>query len=76
MTGILAHADLALLTGRSYAPAQKRVLDRRGIKYTEDGDGRPVVLWATVERLHLGKPVTPAPSPVPAPDFSAFPKLA
>lgn len=38
------------LTGRIYAKAQKRVLLARGIPFVEDGDGRPVVQIADLER--------------------------
>ena len=69
----LTPAELIRLTGRKYAPAQKRVLDKLGIPYTEDDFERPVVLTAAVERKHLGEAL--APEPAAGPNMNAFPRL-
>lgn len=74
MSLFLDPADIERLTGKKYAPAQKRALDKRGIRYTEDAHGRPVVLRASVERKILGRAETP--EPAAGPDFSAFPRVA
>ena len=47
--------QLVSLTGRRYATAQKRVLRERVIPFTEDGDGKPVVLVEDLRRMH-GEP--------------------
>lgn len=69
----LTPADIVRLTGKKYAPAQKRVLRDRRIRFAEDAFGRPVVLRATVERKLLGDAVTE--TPAKRPDFSGFPRL-
>jgi hypothetical protein len=70
----LTPAEVAQLTGRKYASAQRRALRRKGYPFEEDDAGRPLVLIATVERRIVGKATTP--EPPPGPDFSAFPRLA
>jgi len=67
----LTAAEIRRLTKRKKRDAQIRVLKARRIRYTEDGDGRPVVLRAAVERKLLGH--AEAPEPGPSPDFSVFP---
>jgi len=67
----LTVAEIRRLTKRVKKDAQIRVLKVRRIRYTEDGDGYPVVMRAAVERKLLGDAVTPEPGP--APDFSIFP---
>lgn len=69
----LDQASLRDLTGKVYAPAQIRVLEKRRIKYELDARGRPKVLWAQIEKRQLGTAVTEAPGPQP--DFSAFPAV-
>lgn len=69
----LTRAEVRTLTDKVYAPAQKRVLDARKIRYTEDGKGRPIVLRAALERRLLGK--AESPEPRRGPDFSAFPAV-
>jgi hypothetical protein len=71
---LLDRAALKRLTGRTKKDAQKRVLEERRIPFTEDGDGRPVVLWASVERKILGK--AKSAEPRQGPDFSAFPAVS
>ncbi len=61
------------LTGKTYAPAQRRVLDSRKIPYDQDAKGRPIILRAVNERRQLGKAVTA--EPARGPDFSAFPAV-
>lgn len=73
MSLFLSHDELRELTGKRYAPAQKRVLKGQGIRFTEDGMGRPIVLRAAVERRLMGGAATPEPEA--SPDFSAFPRL-
>ncbi len=70
----LTRDELERLTGRKYAPAQKRVLRERKIPYDEDDFGRPIVLAASIERKLLGQATSE--EPAIAPDFSAFPRLA
>lgn len=70
----LTIAEVKRLTGRSYAPAQKRVLDKRKIAYDQDDAGRPIVLRAAIERRQLGKAISREPSR--GPDFSAFPSVS
>lgn len=69
----LTRAELQRLTGKTYAPAQRRVLDARKIRYEEDAKRRPIVLRAVIERRQLGKAT--APEPGRTPDFSAFPAV-
>lgn len=69
----LTRHELARLTGKVYAPAQKRVLDARKIRYEQDHKGRPIVLRAAIERKLLGK--AESPEPRKGPDFSAFPSV-
>lgn len=69
----LTRAEVQRLTDRTYAPAQKRVLNKRKITYEEDDVGRPLVLRALIERRSLGKAVSPEPAWTP--DFSAFPAV-
>lgn len=68
----LTAAEIARLTGKKYAPAQKRVLQARKIRFIEDASGRPVVLRVAVERA-----LVPAASGARAvePTFSVFPAL-
>lgn len=56
MTPFLTPDAVRQLTGRTYAKAQKAVLRARAIPFIEDGDGRPVVLIADVERVTGSKP--------------------
>lgn len=74
MRDFLDKDALFKLTGRRYAPAQKRVLRERKIRFSEDDFGRPVVLWATIEARLLGHIQTDQPRP--GPDFTHFPKVA
>lgn len=69
----LTKADVKRLTDKTYAPAQRRVLDAKGIPYDQDDKGRPVILRAVIERRQLGKAVTA--EPARGPDFSAFPAV-
>lgn len=69
----LTITEIRRLTGRTYAPAQRRVLDTRKIPYDQDAKGRPIVLRAVIERRQLGKAVSPEPAWTP--DFSAFPAV-
>lgn len=69
----LTRAELQRLTDKTYAPAQRRVLDARKIPYEQDAKGRPIVLRAVLERRQLGKATSPEPGR--APDFSAFPAV-
>lgn len=48
--------QLAALTGRVRAAAQRRALDAMGVRYLLSATGRPVVLVEEVERLALGAP--------------------
>lgn len=70
----LTKAQIAQLTGRQKAAAQRRALDKLKIRYTEDIDGWPVVLCASVERKILGQALSA--EPARGPDFSAFPQLS
>lgn len=69
----LTIAEVKRLTGRTYAPAQRRVLERRKIPFEPDAKGRPVILRAVIERRQLGKAISPEPGWTP--DFSAFPAV-
>ena len=51
MTAFLSDDDLWRLTGRQRHGAQRRALDRMGIRYWQRPDGRPVVARAIVERI-------------------------
>lgn len=48
--------DLVALTGRVRWSAQRRTLDRMGVRYLLSATGRPVVLVEEIERLGLGAP--------------------
>lgn len=69
----LTPEEVRRITGKKYAPAQRRVLMERGIRFTPDGDGKPVVMRAHVERRLLGYVETTEAGP--APDFSVFPAV-
>jgi hypothetical protein len=69
----LSKEEVKRLTDKTYAPAQRRVLDARKIPYDQDDKGRPIILRAVLERRQLGKAVTA--EPVRGPDFSAFPAV-
>lgn len=73
MSLFLDPQEVRQLTGKRYAPAQKRVLRNQRIRFAEDAFGRPVVLRAAVEKRLLGEALSE--EPVAAPDFSAFPRL-
>lgn len=75
MSFFLTAEELRQLTGKRYAPAQRRVLQNRRIRFTEDARGRPIVLRATIEKKLLGEALS-APEQRTAPDFSVFPKLS
>ena len=49
MSAFLTRQDVEKLTGRKIKRTQIRVLRSRGIRFTLDGDGWPVVTWAAVE---------------------------
>lgn len=68
----LTRAEIRRLTGRQKAKAQCAVLRKRRIRFTEDGDGWPVVARAHVEKRLLGH--EEASQPVPELDFSRFPR--
>ena len=70
----LTRTELVRLTGKKYAPAQKRVLEARRIRFTEDDAGRPIVLRAAIEKKLLGEAVSAEPGQ--GPDFSAFPAVS
>lgn len=63
--------EVRRLTGKTYAPAQRRVLDGRKTPYDQDDKGRPIILRAVIERRQLGKATSP--EPARGPDFTAFP---
>lgn len=65
--------EVRRLTGKTYAPAQRRVLDARKIPYDQDDKERPIIMRAVIERRQLGKAVTA--EPARGPDFSAFPAV-
>lgn len=69
----LSIPEVKRATGRTYSPAQRRVLDAKKIPYDEDGEGRPIILRAVYERRQLGKAITA--EPARGPDFSAFPAV-
>jgi hypothetical protein len=69
----LTPPELRRLTGKTYAPAQQRVLKKRSIRFIPDDAGRPVVLRAAVEGMLLGEHQVKASGR--APDFSAFPSV-
>lgn len=50
----LTKEEIRLLTGRKFASAQFKVLNREGIPATRDGDGRPVVNRKIYEQTQLG----------------------
>lgn len=74
METFLTRPEIVTLTGRKYAPAQKRVLLKRKIRFSEDDFGRPIVLRAAIEAKLLGNIQTD--QPLPGPDFTVFPKVA
>ena len=49
MSGFLTRQEVVTLTGRKIKRTQIRVLRKRGIRFTLDDDGWPVVTWAAVE---------------------------
>ena len=54
--------ELRVLTGRQHADAQRAALDRMGLKYVLNADGRPKVSRAAVDAL-LGVRPTPVRKP-------------
>lgn len=46
---LLGDADLADLTGLEQPAAQRRWLDKHGIRYTTRSDGRPRTTWGAVD---------------------------
>ena len=72
-TTFLSQEEIERVTGRKYAPAQKRVIARNAIRFTVDAAGRPIVLRASMEKLLLGQAVSA--EPVLGPDFTFFPKV-
>lgn len=49
MSGFLTRQEVEHLTKRKTRPKQIAILRRRGIRFTLDGNGWPVVTWAAVE---------------------------
>lgn len=58
----LSAAELCSLTGRQHADAQIAALQRMGLRYVLDADGRPKVARAAVEAALVGRP-TPVKKP-------------
>lgn len=54
MPSFLAPEDLYSLTGLKTRPGQIRWLQERGYRHEVSAVGRPVVLWAEVERHLVG----------------------
>jgi hypothetical protein len=48
LIGFLTEEDVFTLTKRKYASARIRVLKKQGISFKLDGNGDPVVAWASV----------------------------
>ncbi|MEY2340907.1 DUF4224 domain-containing protein [Acidithiobacillus sp. IBUN Pt1247-S3] len=59
MTTFLTPEDLYNLTGLKTKPGQVRWLQERGYRHEVSALGRPVVLWAEVERHLIGAGGTP-----------------
>lgn len=66
-TTFLDDADVERLTKRTRLAAQRRALDRMGVRYLTRPDGRPIVPRVAIERLY-----EPAPAAPPQPNWSAL----
>lgn len=61
MSLLLSDDEVTALTRRKRAAAQRRALDRMGLVYMPDAEGRPRVLRSLVERMMGGEPATTEP---------------
>lgn len=59
MNTFLTHDELVELTGKKQPTAQRRVLDRNGIRYFVRGDGHNAVVRSQVDALDLARPTGP-----------------
>lgn len=50
MSDLLTPKDLEALTGKQRIRAQRRALDRMGVRYLLRGDGSPATTWSAVNR--------------------------
>ncbi|ARD61597.1 hypothetical protein Y71_17305 [Kosakonia radicincitans DSM 16656] len=68
---LLTDAELIEFTGYQKPSKQREVLDRGGVSYIEDREGRPMVTWTHINAVLNGQ-ITAQASEEEKPDFGAI----
>ncbi|WP_082806182.1 DUF4224 domain-containing protein [Marichromatium gracile] len=62
MSAFLSEEDIKRMTKRVRPSAQRRALDRMGVRYLTRPDGRPIVARATIEHSVTERSISPEPN--------------
>lgn len=68
---LLTDAELIEFTGYQKASKQREILDRGGVSYIPDREGRPMVTWTHINAVLNGQ-ITDQTSAEEKPDFGAI----